>query len=210
MLAKSDIVSLHVDGDPLNQNFFGEREFAAMKKGSYFLNLARGFVVDIPALVANLKSGHLAGASIDVFPEEPASKIAPFLNELQKLPNVILTPHIGGSTQEAQYDIAHFVPDKIMKYINTGSTFGSVNFPNLQLPEQRDSHRLIHIHHNVPGVMSSINKIFAKYDINIEGQYLKTNEEVGYVITDINKQYSKKLIKELRKIEGTLKVRVLY
>ena len=181
-----------------------------MKKGSYFLNLARGFVVDIPALVANLKSGHLAGASIDVFPEEPASKIAPFLNELQKLPNVILTPHIGGSTQEAQYDIAHFVPDKIMKYINTGSTFGSVNFPNLQLPEQRDSHRLIHIHHNVPGVMSSINKIFAKYDINIEGQYLKTNEEVGYVITDINKQYSKKLIKELRKIEGTLKVRVLY
>ena len=148
--------------------------------------------------------------AIDVFPHEPISNNEEFVSELRGLPNTILTPHIGGSTAEAQENIGNFVPSKMMDYINTGSTSNSVNFPNLTLPILENAHRLIHIHNNVPGILAKINQILAANGINIVGQYLKTNEHIGYVITDINKEYDKEVIKELRAIENTIKFRVLY
>jgi D-3-phosphoglycerate dehydrogenase len=210
LLKKVDIVTLHVDGRKDNTNFFGVKQFKAMKKGAIFLNLCRGAVVDIAELVKNLKSGKIAGAAVDVFPYEPYNNDEPFVSELIGLPNVILTPHIGGSTEEAQENIATYVPSRLMEYINTGSSFGSVNFPILQLPQQNKVHRLIHIHKNVPGILAKINLILAKNEVNIEGQYLKTNETIGYVITDINKEYSKTLLEDLKEIEDTIKFRVLY
>jgi D-3-phosphoglycerate dehydrogenase len=205
-----DIVSLHVDGRASNKNLIGEREFAMMKDGVIFLNLSRGHVVDIQALVAAIKSKKVMGAAIDVFPYEPKTNKEEFINELRGLPNVILTPHIGGSTEEAQVNIANFVPGKIVEFINKGNTFMSVNFPNLQLPELTDAHRMIHIHENVPGILAQINSILAQHHINIAGQYLKTNEKVGYVITDINKVYNKEVIGELKNIPHTIKFRMLY
>lgn len=210
LLQTADIISLHVDGRPDNKNIIGEAEFNLMKENVIFINLSRGHVVDIPALKANIKSGKIAGCAVDVFPEEPKSNKDPFESELKGLPNTILTPHIGGSTEEAQENIGNFVPNRIMDYINTGTTTNSVNFPNLQLPRLQNAHRLIHIHKNVPGIIAKINQLFAKHEINIAGQYLKTNEKIGYVITDIEKAYSKDLIKELRAIEHTIKFRVLY
>ena len=210
LLKKADVVTLHVDGDPQNKGFFGPKEFTAMKKGAIFLNLSRGFVVDIKALANNILSGKIMGASVDVFPHEPKTNQEPFISELRDLPNVILTPHIGGSTSEAQENIAEYVPDKIISYINTGDTFASVNFPNLQLPSWKNAHRLIHIHQNVPGVMAQMNRVMADHGINIEGQYLKTNESVGYVITDVNKKYDQEVIRGLKEIPGTIKFRVLY
>ena len=209
LLGVSDVVTLHIDDNPANRNFIGERELAQMRMGAYLINLSRGFVVDIPALVGALKSGKLAGAAIDVYPEEPASN-GPFETELRNLDNVILTPHIGGSTEEAQRDIADFVPNKIMDYINSGSTVDAVNFPNIRLPKQQNAHRFLHIHKNVPGIMAHINKVLASYDMNIIGQYLSTDPEVGYVITDLDKEYNKAVIKELKAIEHTIKFRVLY
>ncbi|EAR14430.1 MULTISPECIES: phosphoglycerate dehydrogenase [Robiginitalea] len=209
LLGVSDVVTLHIDDNPANRNFIGERELAQMRTGAYLINLSRGFVVDIPALVGALKSGKLAGAAIDVYPEEPASN-GPFETELRNLDNVILTPHIGGSTEEAQRDIADFVPNKIMDYINSGSTVDAVNFPNIRLPKQQNAHRFLHIHKNVPGIMAHINKVLASYDMNIIGQYLSTDPEVGYVITDLDKEYNKAVIKELKAIEHTIKFRVLY
>lgn len=209
LLSVSDVVTLHIDDNPANRNFIGERELAQMRTGAYLINLSRGFVVDIPALVGALKSGKLAGAAIDVYPEEPASN-GPFETELRNLDNVILTPHIGGSTEEAQRDIADFVPNKIMDYINSGSTVDAVNFPNIRLPKQQNAHRFLHIHKNVPGIMAHINKVLASYDMNIIGQYLSTDPEVGYVITDLDKEYNKAVIKELKAIEHTIKFRVLY
>lgn len=210
LLLQSDAVSLHVDGRPENEGFFTAEHFSYMKQGSVFLNLARGKVVDIPALVDALKSGKIRGAAVDVFPSEPKSNDEAFISELLEFPNVILTPHVGGSTQEAQENIGEFVPGRFVEYINTGSTTGSVNFPEIQLPELRNAHRLIHIHHNVPGVMSNMNRVMADHDVNIVGQYLKTNEEIGYVITDINKAYDKDLLAALKGIEHTIKFRVLY
>ncbi|TMM29431.1 phosphoglycerate dehydrogenase [Polaribacter aestuariivivens] len=209
LLAISDVVTLHVDDNAANKNFFGEKEISQMKDGAHLVNLARGFVVDIPALVAALKSGKLAGAAVDVYPEEPR-KNGEFYTELKGLPNVILTPHVGGSTEEAQRDIADFVPSKIMAYINSGNTVDAVNFPNIRLPRQTNAHRFLHIHKNVPGVMAKINKILAKYDLNINGQYLSTDPKVGYVITDLDKEYNKEVIEKLRNVEGTIKFRVLY
>tara|TARA_B110000261_G_scaffold87617_1_gene100068 strand:- start:5770 stop:7662 length:1893 start_codon:yes stop_codon:yes gene_type:complete len=209
LLEISDVVTLHIDDNPANKNFFGEKEISQMKDGAHFVNLARGFVVDIPALVAALKSGKLAGAAVDVYPEEP-SKNGDFDTALKGLPNVILTPHVGGSTQEAQRDIADFVPSKIMAYINSGNTVDAVNFPNIRLPRQTNAHRFLHIHKNVPGVMAKINEILATYDLNIIGQYLSTDPKVGYVITDLDKEYNKAVIEKLRNIEGTIKFRVLY
>ena len=209
LLSISDAVSLHVDDNAANKNFFGEREISKMKDGAVLVNLSRGFVVDIPALVAALKSKKIAGAAIDVYPEEPR-KNGEFITELKGLDNVILTPHVGGSTEEAQRDIADFVPSKIMAYINSGNTVDAVNFPNIRLPRQTNAHRFLHIHKNVPGVMAKINKILAKYDLNINGQYLSTDPKVGYVITDLDKEYNKEVIDELRKVEGTIKFRVLY
>ena len=209
LLSISDAVSLHVDDNAANKNFFGEKEIAQMKDGAVLVNLARGFVVDIPALVSALKSKKISGAAIDVYPEEPR-KNGEFITELQGLDNVILTPHVGGSTEEAQRDIADFVPSKIMAYINSGNTVDAVNFPNIRLPRQTNAHRFLHIHENVPGVMAKINKILAKYDLNITGQYLSTDPKVGYVITDLDKEYNKEVIEKLRNVKGTIKFRVLY
>lgn len=210
LLHLSDIVSLHVDGRASNKNIIDKAQFDEMKDGTIFLNLSRGHVVEIDALVAALKSGKVRGAAVDVFPEEPKSNNEEFTNPLRGIPNVILSPHIGGSTEEAQFNIAEFVPNRIIDYINSGNTFQSVNFPNLQLPVLQNAHRLIHLHDNVPGILAKINNILANHNINILGQYLKTNEQVGYVITDIDKQYNKEVITDLKSIPNTIKFRMLY
>ena len=209
LLSISDVISLHIDDHPANKNYISSKELAMMKDGALLVNLSRGFVIDVPALVDALKSGKLAGAAVDVYPVEPR-KNGEFHTELAGLPNVILTPHVGGSTEEAQKDIADFVPNKIMGYINSGNTVDAVNFPNIRLPRQVNAHRFLHIHQNIPGVMANINKVLAEYDMNITGQYLSTDEKVGYVITDLNKDYNKKVIKSLKNVEGTIKFRVLY
>jgi D-3-phosphoglycerate dehydrogenase len=210
LLALADVITLHVDGKESNANLIGAAEFKAMKKGVIFLNLSRGHVVDVKALRESILNGTVAGCSVDVFPYEPISNDEEFVSDLRGLPNTILTPHIGGSTSEAQENIGNFVPGKMMDYINTGSTSNSVNFPNLTLPILENAHRLIHIHNNVPGILAKINHILADNGVNIVGQYLKTNEQIGYVITDINKEYNKEMIKEMRAIENTIKFRVLY
>jgi D-3-phosphoglycerate dehydrogenase len=210
VLKEADVVSLHVDDSPENVNLIGEKELSVMKPGSILINLARGFVVDIPALVNALKTKHISGAAVDVYPKEPKSNDEPFESELIGLENVILTPHIGGSTMEAQVDIADFVPKRIVEYINTGNSFDSVNLPAIRVAEQKKAHRFLHIHKNVSGVMAQVNRILADFDINVVGQYLKTDEEVGYLITDIDKEYDKEVIDALRDIKETIKFRLLY
>lgn len=210
LLKTCDVISLHVDGRKDNKCLIDKSKIALMKKGSYLVNLSRGHVVDIPALKEALETGQIAGTAVDVFPHEPKNNDEPFASELIGMKNTILTPHIGGSTLEAQQNIARFVPGKIMEYINTGNTYNSVNFPNIQLPFLRDAHRLIHVHQNEPGVLAKINQILASYNINIVGQYLKTNEKIGYVISDINKAYSPEMIEAMKEIPGTIRFRVLY
>lgn len=210
LLKKSDIVTLHIDGSKMNTGFIDEKEFRQMKDGVVFLNLSRGHVVNIDALAKYVLNGKIKGASVDVFPYEPVGNDEVFESILQKLPNVILTPHIGGSTEEAQKNIGNFVPSKIIEFVNSGNTFYSVNFPEIQLPEFQNAHRLIHIHENVPGILANINKVLADHNINIIGQYLKTNELVGYVITDISKKYNPEVIHDLKKIKHTIKFRILY
>lgn len=210
LLSVSDVISMHVDGRKENTNLIGKREFALMKDGVIFMNLSRGHVVDIEALAEAVKSGKVAGASVDVFPKEPKTNAEVFESALRGLPNVILTPHIGGSTEEAQENIGYFVPSKLLEFMNNGSSYGSVNFPEVQLPKLKDSHRLLHIHANVPGVLAKLNNIFAKNNINITGQYLKTNEKIGYVIVDIAKNYTEEFIQELKEVEGTIRFRMLY
>ncbi len=210
LLETADIISVHADGRKTNTHMIGEMQFARMKDGVVFLNLARGHLVDIEALSAAIRSGKVRGAGLDVFPEEPKSNQDPFVSDLQGLPNVLLSPHIGGSTEEAQFSIAEYVPAKIIEYINTGGTYMSVNFPEIQLPELANAHRLIHCHENVPGILARINQVLAGHQINIVGQYLKTNPHIGYVITDIDKEYNKDVIRELKSIEGTIRFRVLY
>lgn len=209
LLSEADVISLHVDGRASNKNLIGEAEFDQMKNGVVFLNLARGSVVNIPALVKNLQSGKIIGAGIDVFPVEPNNN-EEFISELRGMKNVILTPHIGGSTAEAQFNIGNFVASKIIDYINTGNTYTSVNFPTIQLPTLENAHRLMHIHKNTSGILAKINGILAKHQINIAGQYLKTNEKIGYVITDVDTDYDKAVISDLRDIENTIKFRLLY
>lgn len=210
LLSLADVVSIHVDGRKENRYIIGEREFEAMKEGVILMNLSRGHVVEIDALKKYIDNGKVKGAAIDVFPEEPKNNDDVFESELTGLRNTILTPHIGGSTLEAQENIAAYVPGKIIEYINTGSTTNSVNFPNLQLPGFREAHRLIHVHQNVPGILAKINNVLADHDINIVGQYLKTNELIGYVITDIAIRYDEEVLAALKEIEGTIKVRILY
>lgn len=210
LLKTSDIISIHVDGRESNVDMIAKKEFDLMKKGVVFVNLSRGHIVDIDALVANIKSGKIHGTSVDVFPEEPLTNDHPFNSPLMGLKNTILTPHVGGSTLEAQENIANFVPSKIIEYINTGSTTNSVNFPNITLPTLNQAHRFIHIHKNEPGVLADINNVLAKHGINIGGQYLKTNDIIGYVITDIDKNYKEEAIKDLKRVRGTLRFRVLY
>ncbi|PCH68978.1 MAG: phosphoglycerate dehydrogenase [Bacteroidetes bacterium] len=210
LLTKSDIITIHVDGNPDNVNIIGDKEFSLMKKGVIFLNLSRGSVVEIKSLAKHIKNKKVAGAAIDVYPEEPKSSNAEFDSGLRNLPNLILTPHVGGSTEESQKNIAEYVPQTMINYINRGNSYGSVNFPNIRLIPQVNAHRFLHIHKNVPGVMGKVNSILAKYDLNIVGQHLKTNEEIGYLISDVNKNYNKKVISDLKKVKGTVKFRVLY
>ncbi|MDA9273191.1 phosphoglycerate dehydrogenase [Flavobacteriaceae bacterium] len=209
LLGLSDVVSLHIDDNKANKDFFNKAAFDAMKHGALLVNLSRGFVVNIEALVSALKSGQIGGAAVDVYPEEPISNGA-FVTALQGMENVILTPHIGGSTEEAQRDIANFVPNKIMEYMNSGNTVDAVNFPNIRLPKQQNAHRFLHIHKNVPGIMAKINEVLASFDMNISGQFLSTDAEVGYVISDLDKDYNKEVIKALKEIPNTIKFRVLY
>ncbi|MEM7549751.1 MAG: phosphoglycerate dehydrogenase [Bacteroidota bacterium] len=210
LLNTVDIVSLHVDGRKENKNLLSEDQFEQMKERAILINLSRGHVVDIPVLKKNIESGKISGAAVDVFPEEPKSNNDEFFSDLRGLPNVILTPHIGGSTLEAQENIASYVPERIINYVNTGSTSGSVNFPNVTLPALENAHRLMHIHENQPGILAELNHVLVEHNVNILGQYLKTNEEIGYVITDVDKEYDKSIIGELKKISHTIRTRMLY
>ncbi len=209
LLSTVDVVTLHVDGRHGNTGFFGEREFALMREQSVFLNLSRGFVVDYEALRAHLESEHLAGAAVDVFPSEPRSAGEEFASPLRGLPNVILTPHIGGSTEEAQRGIGTFVSGKLADYVRFGSTSLSVNLPQLVLPERADEHRLVHIHRNTPGVLAAINSVLADDGVNIDGQYLGTRDEVGYVITDVATPFAADTLRRLARLPETIRLRVL-
>jgi D-3-phosphoglycerate dehydrogenase len=210
LLRRVDIVSIHVDNRPENAKFFGKREFKAMRDGAIFLNLSSGQAVDMDELYKNLKSKKIVGAGIDVFPNEPIDGQGEFTSRLMELDNVLLTPHIGGQTLEAQENTAEVLPVQIIDYVNTGSTFNGANFPALQLPILKNAHRLIHIHQNQPGILARINSTLADHGINIIGQYLQTTESIGYVITDINKKYSQEVLKDLKEIEATIKFRVLF
>lgn len=210
LLETSDVITVHVDGRKENTKLVGVREFARMRPGAIFLNLSRGHVIDLEALRVQLESGRLRGAAVDVFPEEPQANGERFEHPLRKSANALLTPHIGGSTLEAQQDIGRYVSKRIIDFINTGNTEGSVNFPPLRLPPQAEAHRLIHLHENTPGILAQINQALAARGANILGQYLKTHERLGYVITDINKNYSETLLDEIRRIPHTLRFRVLY
>ena len=210
LLKTSDIISIHVDGREENHHMIASQEFELMKDGVVFINLSRGHIVDIDALANQLESGKIHGTSVDVFPDEPLSNDHPFKSPLMGKKNTILTPHVGGSTLEAQENIADFVPSKIIEYVNTGSTTNSVNFPNITLPTLSQAHRFIHIHKNEPGVLAEINNVLAEHGINIGGQYLKTNDIIGYVITDIDKNYGEEAIKDLKRVRGTIRFRVLY
>ncbi|MFN8769998.1 MAG: phosphoglycerate dehydrogenase [Neisseriaceae bacterium] len=210
LLKISDIVTIHVDGREGNSNLIGEYELSLMKNNSVFINLSRGHIVDFNALLKYIKQGKFLGVGIDVFTAEPKNNDEEFINELCGFDNVILTPHIGGSTQEAQYNIGIFVAQRIINYINTGDTVQSVNFPNVQLPVLKNAHRLIHLHANVPGVLAQINQIFGQRHINVLWQSLRTNESVGYIITDIDKIFDFELISELKKVTNTIKCRILY
>jgi D-3-phosphoglycerate dehydrogenase len=209
LLETSDIVTLHVDGRPGNLGFFGADQFKRMKPGALFLNLSRGIVVDHLALRDALVSGHLAGAAVDVFPTEPKGRGDEFVSELRGLPNVILTPHIGGSTEEAQSDIGDFVANKLAHFVTDGNTTLSVNLPGVALPEQPGMSRIVHVHINTPGVLAQVNSILARNAVNVEGQLLSTRGEYGYLITDISGGYSDEVLHELRAMEQTVRLRVL-
>src|SRR5215472_11682719 len=206
LLETADVVTLHVDGKPQNKNLFGADEFAAMKEGACFLNLSRGFVVDHEALAACLTSGKVAGAAIDVFPSEPESG-AGFKSALQGLPNVILTPHVGGSTEEAQQNIGSFVSAKLLDYVKTGDSTLSVNLPSCHLEYEEGSYRLMHIHDNVPGILRAINDILGDRGINIERQSLNTRGTLGYAIYDMNRPCDAELMGLLRAVPHTIAVR---
>jgi D-3-phosphoglycerate dehydrogenase len=209
LLAVADVVTLHVDGRASNKSMFGEREFAQMKPGALFLNLSRGFVVDYAALRARIESGVIAGAAVDVFPVEPKGRGDEFVSELRGLPNVILTPHIGGSTEEAQQDIGRFVAGKLRDYVLDGTTAMSVNLPGLALPQPPGTNRLILIHRNVPGVMATINLVFAEHKANVEAQLLGTRGEFGYVVTDISASYTDEMLDQLRNLPETVRLRLV-
>lgn len=210
VLKTSDVISLHVPETAQTQNMIGEAELALMKHGAILINASRGTVVDIDALTAALESKKLAGAAIDVFPVEPKGNNEEFVSPLRQFDNVILTPHIGGSTQEAQENIGFEVAGKLVKYSDNGSTLSAVNFPEVSLPEHKDRARLLHIHKNQPGMLTKINEAFAKHNVNIAGQYLQTNQEIGYVVIDIESADRELALNELKAIPGTLRARVLH
>jgi D-3-phosphoglycerate dehydrogenase len=210
LLNKCDVITLHVPETVGTKDMMGAEEFARMKPGAIFINAARGTVVKIPDLCAALESGHLGGAAIDVFPVEPKTNADPFESPLQKFDNVILTPHVGGSTQEAQENIGVEVAGKLTKYSDNGSTLSSVNFPEVSLPLHTGTSRLLHIHENRPGILTKINSIFADKGINIAAQYLQTSSEMGYVVIDVEAARSEEALTKLKDIEGTIRARILH
>jgi D-3-phosphoglycerate dehydrogenase len=209
LLSTSDAVTFHVPETPSTKDMMGAEQFALMKRGAVFLNASRGTVVDIAALADSIKKKHLAGAAIDVFPVEPESNEQSFESPLRGLDNVILTPHVGGSTLEAQENIGIEVAEKLVRYSDTGTTLSAVNFPEVSLPRTPGKHRLLHIHQNVPGVLSEINQVFSENNINIGGQYLQTNAKVGYVVIDVDQEYSELALQKLRGVKGTIRCRAL-
>ena len=210
LLSISDVISLHVPETQATQNMMGAEQFAKMKKGSIFINAARGTVVDIDALCSALESKQILGAAVDVFPVEPKSNDEEFVSPLRKFDNVILTPHVGGSTIEAQENIGIEVGDKLATYSDTGTSITSVNFPEVALPSHPNVHRILHIHENKPGVMSEINQLLSENNINILGQFLQTNEDVGYVVVDVNKECSTLAKDKLNTVSGTIRCRLLF
>jgi len=210
VVSKADIITLHIPETQQTKNLINKNLLKQFKKGSILINFARGEVVDLNALAAALNSGNLSGAAIDVFPVEPEKNGDPFSSPLQHIPNVLLTPHVGGSTEEAQYNIGEDVSAKLLQYLEMGATTGSHTVPELSLSPQEGTHRILHIHTNVPGVLSEINTTLSENKINVLGQYLKTNDEIGYVVLDIDKKLSKNAVELLRKVKGSLKVRLLY
>jgi D-3-phosphoglycerate dehydrogenase len=210
LLSASDIVTLHVDGRPTNANLFGADEFACMRAGSLFLNLSRGFVVDYGALRKHIEAGHIAGAAVDVFPVEPKGRGDEFVSELRGLPNVILTPHIGGSTEEAQQDIGRFVAGKFRDFVHDGSTSMSVNIPALALPRAGGVLRLVHIHRNVPGVLARVNGLLAEGGVNVEAQLLATHGDIGYVVTDSASGTTQAIVDQMRAMPETVRLRVIF
>jgi D-3-phosphoglycerate dehydrogenase len=210
LLARADVVSLHVDGRAENRNLIGREELGWMKPGAILLNLSRGHVVDVEALAEAIRSGRIGGAGVDVFPEEPESNTEPFTSPLQGLPNVILTPHVGGSTEEAQEAIADFAAERLLGFLHRGDTTFSVNLPNVQLPEVRGAHRFLHIHRNQPGVLAAVNGVLAGRGLNILAQHLKTDERTGYVIVDVDQDYGREVLDELKALPGTVRFRTIY
>lgn len=209
LLEQADIVSLHVDGRPSNRLFFGSAEFGRMKPGALFLNLCRGFVIDHESLRDYILSGHIAGAAVDVFLDEPAGKSQEFLSPLRGLPNVILTPHIGGSTEEAQADIGRFVSAKLAEYTNIGTTNLSVNMPHITPSHEITGTRLAHLHKNIPGVLAEINSVLAQHGTNVDGQVLSTRGEYGLALTDIASDYDPEIIGKLEALSATIDVRII-
>jgi D-3-phosphoglycerate dehydrogenase len=210
LLAASDVVTLHVPEDANTRWMMGPEELAQMKPGAVLINASRGTVVDIDALAAALASKHLAGAAIDVYPTEPRSANEAFVSPLQAFDNCILTPHVGGSTMEAQAKIGVEVAEKLIKFSDNGSSLSSVNFPEVTLPAHPGSHRILHVHQNIPGIMMQINQFFSSHNINIRAQYLQTIQDIGYVVTDIDQDDSGLALAKLQEIEGTLRARVLF
>ncbi len=210
LLKQSDIISLHVPSDKTTRGMINAAAFAQMKKGAIFINYSRGDVVDLDALKKNLDKGHLSGAAIDVFPEEPEKNGDSFKSTLQNTSNVILTPHIGGSTEEAQFNIGIDVAEKMVQYLETGSSYGSHSIPEISLPLLENKHRILHIHKNIPGVLGEINTKLSSKNINIAGQYLKTNDQIGYVVLDVDSKVSKDALSLLKEVKGTIKARVLF
>ncbi len=211
LLARSDVVSLHVPETPDTQNMIGDNQLARMKPGSFLINNARGTVVDLDALAAHLKSGHLAGAAIDVFPVEPASNKDAFISPLQSIPNVILTPHIGGSTEEAQENIGAEVSRKLVEFSDVGTTQGAVNFPQVQLPTRPNGTRFIQVHQNVPGELRRLNDVFARHNVNIATQFLQTDTAIGYVVLDADGTVddAEDVLEDIRDLPGTIRARML-
>ncbi len=210
LLRECDVVSLHVPETAQTHHLIGSEELNMMPAGSFLLNLSRGTVVDIPALKAALESGHIAGAALDVYPAEPKNNQDEFVSELRGLDQVILTPHIGGSTQEAQQNIANEVASKLVRYSDNGSSQSAVNFPEVSLPDNAGTHRIMHIHRNEPGVLQGINQVFSDGQVNIAAQYLQTRDQLGYVVMDVETSDAVPLIRQLKKIPATIRCRVLY
>jgi len=209
-LAAADFVTLHVPATPQTEKMIGAPELAAMRAGSYLLNASRGSVVDLPALAEALRKGHLSGASVDVYPDEPESNSDGFVTPLRGLPNVLLTPHVAGSTTEAQAAIGREVATSLIKFVNAGATTGAVNFPQVELPQTKGAHRILNAHRNVPGVLRDINRIVSEKGANIQAQVLATDPNIGYLVMDLDQDVSSDVKKAIAALSTSIKTRILY